>query len=301
MHVLAQFTFQYGDFYNETSNWISLLGSLLGGLASGLFALWIYTNGERRRAQEEVNRLRDMKIYFEVCLTSFKEPLTQFRNDLKKFADYYEGHQYGLMELSMHVGLNSNRISEVSTKDLFKIYIQDLRMDTNVYERVLFSIDLIPSLKSQATSIFETLRTYYEDDSDKPGEYLNLTFEYLLKFLTSKSSLISQHSGLKNIADVLDEWIDRSKNPQNHKDGDVFNYLEIDQIILDRLYNTVIDNIKDFPDLEFAIKNIKEFRFQIAKIRNYRRSAADYARITVNSLEKVIDDIDRFLKAANPK
>jgi len=141
------FIFQYGDFFNETSYWstiISFIGSILGALIAGLTALRVYKKGEEKSAEIEKQRLLDIDNFFRVSLKYLVPSIKDLKGQLKREIEYLESENIQQSVLFIHVGLKTTReINQINHTDLFKIYISDLRIKIDDYRRGMNSIILI--------------------------------------------------------------------------------------------------------------------------------------------------------------
>lgn len=263
--------FQSGEFYNEPSFWSQLfqiLASLLGAIISAGIAIWVFKQGLKKEEQKEVQRLKDVKNYFENSLENLVLPINQYVEQITRISRQLKSRDYDFPDFEFHVGLHTNRIQEIASSDLFKIYLTDTTNEkSESYRKLLIAIDLLPALVKNIKDCFEELKKGYQLYEPR---FQNHAEEILRLYLEFASQAAQEDETMNRWHQIMEEWKALENDP-NIKDRRIPYILE--EHLLDPMLGVCMQ-VNDqralrlsekIRDAKFALEQITELRTYIRK------------------------------------
>jgi len=308
------FIFQYGDFFNETSTWatyLSFIGSILGGLISGLIALLVYKMGEWRQAKIERQRLEDIDLYFRGNLELLIPSLVDLKGQIRREIKDLEIKKLDQGSLFIHVGLSTAKeLKQLNHTDLFKVYISELKIDSQIFRKCMNSLNLI----DEQVSLIGSLRKQYSlarnDLGKQFGNYFQNLNSQIYDFI--QRSRLSNDPLIFDIDLILKEYLmeldkakeksgdNLSEGSQNSDEvGSTLNPFLIEKVFVNPLSKLLEENFDPSKkSLLILCSQIKAICWQISE---HREQSAKYFKYLEKEVDSVKLWIDNFLDAVKTK
>ncbi len=263
--------FQSGEFYNEPdfiSTLIGALSSLLGALISGLIAIWIFRRGIKQQEKKEIQRLQDLRIFYESTLNQLRVPIRKQIDSIQKFCKDLKRKEFDVFDFEFIIGLDLDHLSSISTQDLFRIYTeQNNPQKSELFHELLTQINLIAALKKSLREYFDEYLTNFkrfEKDFQTNAE------EVVVLYTNFSSEALRVNPDDELIVGIRDCFVERMRLAQEQNIPDANDPYFVLEHLLNPIYNFISGHQMD-PRSPLIAGKIRNARFAMENVENLKR------------------------------
>lgn len=286
--------FQSGEFYNETSLWVSLLGilaSLLGAVISGVIAVWIFKRGLDQEKKKEEQRLQTVKEFFQASLNMLQKPIDNQVANIDEFCTELEKRNFDIPMLTFVTSLNIDSIESIEPKDLFKIYLNgEENKKTESFQLLMSKLILIRRLADDTNRDFNAFSTYFKQFEADYHKYVEEVVDLFNVEVTNNLIAFGKHeitgdNYLMEINKIFFTWssINGNRDP----------YTALDNLI-EPIYSFVNEKMADERSPRLA-RSIHQIKFAFENVEHLKSTYAKEFRVISKKLVSSKSDIDKAI------
>lgn len=266
--------FQFGEFYGESDGLlIKLLGSVIGALISGLFAILVFVIGTRieknKIIKTENKRLAELTDYFKTAIELVLEKTIVQSNYLIDFSHELKTRDFKDRTMQSSVALKIDGIRSISNTDLYKIFSAKNPENAKQFNEFQTYLELINSYKNYIPKLLNDFNESFHKTQKEFGEEVT-------KFISLYDKIAKNNDNEVNpeMKTIIEFWASKIKSWKDIDENLIDNYRTDPYIVYDNIIKPLIDFIRSnhFESIsmeflnsanncEFHLKNFDHSRY----------------------------------------
>lgn len=291
--------FQSGEFYGESSGFfLKILGSVIGALISGSFAILVFVLGtsreKKKNIKKENERISELSDYLKTAVQLVQEKAIAQSKYLIDFSHTMKNRDFKDRTLYSSVALTIEGIRSIPYTDLYKLFTAKNLDKAKKFNEFQTYIELIHTYKDYIPNLLihfnESFRKIQIDFGDEVSKFFGIY---------DKISKDYDHELVTDIKEIIDFWALKIKVWKELDEDLIKNYRTDPYIVYDNIIKPIIDFIRskhfELQALEI-LNSANNCEFHLKNFDHARNMNRKRCLITARELIKVRNNLNEIIK-----